>query len=316
MDRAPDTQHTRGFALSIRAKLFLINATLLLFVALYGYVEHSSLQRLQSLEHASSQNLSSEVDLLMLRRHEKDFLARKDLKYPKRFDATFEKMSTRLDDLSSTLIRNQLNFTTSMETIKQTLNQYRIQFQQLVNQVNSIDGKDHDNSYVKQLEKARSELRQQAVAFNDSGLKVAVFELLESDFLYFSTSTQQRESELVAALDTFQTVASPYTPLSSYYDAYRASVNQLINARSVLGYSAEEGMRGQLRNNVHNTEQEISSLQESIVQEIEIATANVKQTLQVIGLAMVVLLSVLLFMIGRSILNRIRNINVIFDSSN
>lgn len=314
MDRAPDTQHARGFALSIRAKLFLINATLLLFVALYGYVEHSSLQRLQSLEHASSQNLSSEVDLLMLRRHEKDFLARKDLKYPKRFDATFEKMSERLDDLSNTLIRNQLNFTTSMETIKQTLNQYQVQFHQLVSQVNSIDGKDHDNSYVKQLEKTRSELRQQAVAFDEIGLKVAVFELLESDFRYFSSSSQQLESELVAALESFQTVASQYTSLGSYYDAYRTSINQLINARSALGYSAEEGMRGQLRNNVHNTEQEISSLQERIVQEIEIATANVKQTLQVIGLAMVILLSVLLFMIGRSILNRIRSINVMMDN--
>ena len=71
MDDSPGTQHSKGFALSIRAKLFLINAMLLIFVGLYGFVEHSSLERLQSLEHAASQNLASEVDLLMLRRHEK-----------------------------------------------------------------------------------------------------------------------------------------------------------------------------------------------------------------------------------------------------
>ncbi len=314
MDRAPDTQRTRTFALSIRAKLFLINATLLLFVALYGYIEYTSLQRLQSLEHAASQNLSSGVDLLMLRRHEKDFLARKDLKYPKRFDATFEKMSERLDDLSNTLILNQLNFTTSMQTIKQTLKQYQTQFHQLVNQVNSIDGEGHDNSYVKQLEKARSELKQRVVGLDDIRLKVSLFELLESDFRYLSTSSRQVENELITELEKFQTIASLHAPLSGYYDTYQANINQLIKARSVLGYSAEEGMRGQLRDNVHNTEQEISSLQKSIVQEIEVAEAKVKQTLQVIGMAMVCMLSVLLFMIGRSILNRIRSINVMMDN--
>ncbi|KGY11212.1 chemotaxis protein [Vibrio tubiashii] len=314
MDRAPDTQRTRTFALSIRAKLFLINATLLLFVALYGYIEYTSLQRLQSLEHAASQNLSSGVDLLMLRRHEKDFLARKDLKYPKRFDATFEKMSERLDDLSNTLILNQLNFTTSMQTIKQTLKQYQTQFHQLVNQVNSIDGEGHDNSYVKQLEKARSELKQRVVGLDDIRLKVSLFELLESDFRYLSTSSRQVENELITELEIFQTIASLHAPLSGYYDTYQANINQLVKARSVLGYSAEEGMRGQLRDNVHNTEQEISSLQKSIVQEIEVAEARVKQTLQVIGMAMVFMLSVLLFMIGRSILNRIRSINVMMDN--
>ncbi|WP_414932256.1 methyl-accepting chemotaxis protein [Vibrio europaeus] len=311
MDNSPGTQHSKGFALSIRAKLFLINAMLLIFVGLYGFVEHSSLERLQSLEHAASQNLASEVDLLMLRRHEKDFLARKDLKYPKRFDSTFDQMTARLADLSNTLVLNDLDFTSSTKTISQTLEQYQAQFHQLVNQVNLLEGKGSETSYINQLEQARLELRQLAVEQRDINLKVALFELMEADFRYLSDISKESEALLVNALGQFESTVGQYPPLANYFFNYRAKADQLINARTLLGYSANEGLRGQLRSNVHNTEEEIASLQSAIVQEISLATVQVKQQLQIIGLVMVALLSLLLFMIGRSILKRIKIINTL-----
>ena len=159
MDDSPGLQHSKGFALSIRAKLFLINAMLLIFVGLYGFVEHTSLERLQSLEHAASQNLASEVDLLMLRRHEKDFLARKDLKYPKRFDSTFDQMTARLADLSNTLVLNDLDFTSSTKTISQTLERYQAQFHQPVTQLHMLARNGSDTSSTKQFAPSRHELR-------------------------------------------------------------------------------------------------------------------------------------------------------------
>ncbi|KJY82385.1 chemotaxis protein [Vibrio galatheae] len=304
-----DTPGTKGFALSIRAKLFLINATLLFFVAIYGYVEHLSLQKLQSLEHAASQNLASEADLLMLRRHEKDFLARKDPKYIDSFDTTFTQLSARLDDLTETLAANDLDFVSSTQTISQTLKQYRTQFHQLVQQVTLIEGKDADTSYFNQLENARLTLKEHSVEHKDINLKLALFELFEADFRYLLNSNAQSEDVYLQVVNGFNPVVEQYPAVAKSYYEYRAKADQLISARTALGYSSNQGLRGQLRDNVHQTEDEIASLHSSIDQEITLATSQVRQRLQVIGLIMMVSLSLFLFMIGQSILKRIKVIN-------
>lgn len=313
MGDSPGTRGSKGFTLSIRAKLLLINATLLLFVFLYGYIEHTSLERLQSLEHAASQNGASKADLLMLRRHEKDFLARKDLKYPKRFDTTFATMEARLTDLSATLAVNNLDFSSSTETISQTLEQYQAQFHQLVNQVNLIQGKENSNSIINQLNHIRFELRDSAISLQDLALKLALFELMEADFRYLSEVSSESEALLVSALRQFDSVAANYPTIAPTYLEYRTYAQQLIQAQITLGYTASQGLRGELRSNVHATEQEIAELQTVIQQQIALSTVQVKQQLQVIGLTMVILLSVLLYLIGRSILQRIKVINNLME---
>ncbi|MCZ8488560.1 hypothetical protein O9992_19050 [Vibrio lentus] len=62
-----------SLSLSIRSKFILINLTLFVSVFIYAIYEQFSLDKLESLERAATENLRSSVDLLTLRRHEKDF---------------------------------------------------------------------------------------------------------------------------------------------------------------------------------------------------------------------------------------------------
>ena len=307
MSESPEKQRFT-LSLSIRMKLILINLTLLVGVGIYAYYEQTSLNRLASLEHAASENLSSSVDLLMLRRHEKDFLARRDSKYIGRFDTTFEQLSQRIVDLQQTLASQQLNLNQQKSQIVSTLDQYQSQFHQLAQLVNQINGKDSPTSLSSQLNTDRLELKQLVNQQQDQVLKVTLLELLESDLSYLASPSEESIALFQQSLTRFASRQLPDEIVQSFVQ-YQQSANAHIEAIEKLGLTSSLGLRGSLRANVHKTEQAIADLQGQIDTAIEAATVSIKNQLHMIGGAIVVLLSGLLFLIGRSILSRIKAIN-------
>lgn len=307
MSESPEKQRFT-LSLSIRMKLILINLTLLVGVGIYAYYEQTSLNRLASLEHAASENLNSSVDLLMLRRHEKDFLARRDSKYIGRFDTTFEQLSQRIVDLQQTLASQQLNLNQQESQIVSTLDQYQSQFHQLAQLVNQINGKDSSTSLSSQLSTARLELKQVVNQQQDQVLKVTLLELLESDLSYLASPSEESIALFQQSLTRFASRQLPDEIIQGFVQ-YQQSANAHIEAIEKLGLTSSLGLRGSLRANVHKTEQAIADLQGQIDTAIEAATVSIKNQLHMIGGAIVVLLSGLLFLIGRSILSRIKAIN-------
>lgn len=298
-----------SLSLSIRTKLILINLTLLIGVVAYGAYEQSSLNKLESLERASSENLSGSVDLLMLRRHEKDFLARKDIKYLERFDTTFVQLNRRLDTLTDTLSSHGFDVANQYEKISSTLTQYKRQFEQLAQKVNQIEAKDSQQSYQAQLDQARQTLKSRVSDTQDFLLKVALLELVEADLSYIASSSVSSISDFESAIVRFKGYPELPQDVVSAFNEYQLIANQHIEAVTALGLTANDGLRGALRNNVHKTEQAITDLQNEINGIISDASSSIKDQLHMIGAAIVLLLSTLLYLIGRSILQRIKAIN-------
>lgn len=303
-----------AFSFSIRAKLILINLTLLVSVGLYAYYEQVSFNSFESLEHAAIDNLQSSVDLLMLRRHEKDFLARKDMKYPQRFDKTFEELSERLTALTIVLKSHNLDMEERTSIIVSTLNQYQIQFHQLVNQVNAIEGVDVASNLIAELERSRKALKVAAADKDSFALEVELLELMEADYRYLANTNKETSASFLASLDKFSTSEHVPQSLQPVFTEYQSNAEKLVEACEILGLTSSEGLRGALRANVHNTEEAINGLQTEISQVISRKSSEIKSQLFLIGGAIVVLLSSMLFLIGRSILSRIQAINVLMEN--
>lgn len=308
MNGSPEHQRF-SLSLSIRIKLILINLTLLFGVGLYAYYEQASLNRLSSLEHAANENLSSSVDLLMLRRHEKDFLARRDTKYLTRFDDTFEQLSGRINHLSETLSREELTANIQNAEIVSTLKQYQQQFHQLANQVNAINGLGSDTSLTALLNSSRQELKIAVSEQQDFLLKVALLELVEADLSYLASPSEETIESYQDALQRFSSYSSLPNAIVPILARYQTRSDAHVEGMTQLGLTASEGLRGSLRSNVHNTEKAITSLQTEINSAIDDASTSIKEQLHMMGGAIVLLISALLFLIGRSILSRIKAIN-------
>ncbi|USD31216.1 MULTISPECIES: methyl-accepting chemotaxis protein [Vibrio] len=303
-----------AFSFSIRAKLILINLTLLVSVGLYAYYEQISFNNLKSLENAAIDNLQSSVDLLMLRRHEKDFLARKDMKYPQRFDKTFEELSERLTALTAVLKSHNLDMEERTSTIISTLNQYQVQFHQLVDQVNTIEGVESSSNLISELEQARKALKVAAADKDSFALEVELLELMEADYRYLANTDKETSAALLAAIDKFSTSKHVPVDLQPVFNQYQRNAEKLVEACEVLGLTSSDGVRGALRSNVHNTEKAINGLQTEISQVISQKSSDIKNKLFLIGGAIVVLLSSMLLLIGRTILSRIQAINTLMEN--
>lgn len=313
MNNPSEPQH-RLLSLSIRSKFILINLTLFISVFIYAIYEQLSLNKLESLELAATENLRSSVDLLTLRRHEKDFLSRHDQKYAERFDKTADTLNQRLVTLNQTLTSHELHLTDQMTKISDTLHQYQKQFHQIVNQVNDIERTTPPLGFVATLDGKRTALKSAIESESSLALELALLELIEKDFHYLAHINSQTNAALTNALIEFE----PYTQTSiateQAYSEYKAAVETLLVANSNLGLSAELGLRGALRSNVHQTEQAIEEVQNEISQAITAAVKNTQNMLHLFGAAIVALLSLLLGFIGRNILGRIKAINVMMES--
>ncbi|CAK1830447.1 methyl-accepting chemotaxis protein [Vibrio crassostreae] len=310
----PSEPQNRLLSLSIRSKFILINLTLFISVFIYAIYEQFSLDKLESLELAATENLRSSVDLLTLRRHEKDFLSRHDQKYAERFDKTADTLNQRLVTLNQTLTSHELHLTDQMTKISDTLHQYQKQFHQIVNQVNDIERTTPPLGFVATLDGKRTALKSAIESESSLALELALLELIEKDFHYLAHINSQTNAALTNALVEFEPYSQTSIATEQAYSEYKAAVETLLVANSNLGLSAELGLRGALRSNVHQTEQAIEEVQNEISQAITAAVRNTQNMLHLFGAAIVALLSLLLVFIGRNILGRIKAINVMMES--
>ncbi|KAA8667077.1 methyl-accepting chemotaxis protein [Vibrio gigantis] len=304
----------RVLSLSIRSKFILINLTLFVSVLIYAIYEQFSLEKLESLERSATENLRSSVDLLTLRRHEKDFLSRHDQKYAERFDKTADTLNQRLVTLNQTLASHNLHLSEQMTKISDTLHQYQKQFHQIVNQVNDIERTTAPLGFVAVLDGKRTALKSAIESESSLALELALLELIEKDFHYLAHINSQTYAALISALVEFEPYSQTSISIEQAYSEYKAAVETLLIANSNLGLSSELGLRGALRSNVHQTEEAIDEVQSQISQAITAASTHTKNMLHLFGAAIVALLSLLLVFIGRNILARIKAINVMMES--
>ncbi|WP_299690092.1 methyl-accepting chemotaxis protein [uncultured Vibrio sp.] len=313
MNNEPVNQ-SRWLSLSIRNKFILINVTLFVSVLIYAFYEQISLDRLESLERTASENVKSSVDLLMLRRYEKDFLLRREQKYVLWFDETAKELEQRLAALNTTLTSHELHLSDKMSIISETLRKYQAQFHQLVYQVNDINRVELPMGYVAVLDEKRSDLKEVIAHEENLALELALLELFEKDYHYLADINSDTSNALATALTVFESYAQTSISTEQSYNAYKEAVNSLMHANAELGLSAELGLKGALRANVHETEKAINTIQIEISQAITEASNRTKNMLHLFGAAIVVLLSLLLAMIGRTILKRIKAINHMMES--
>ena len=313
MDRSTEKQRS-SLSLSIRSKFILINITLFVSVFVYAVYEQMSLDRLESLERAANENLRSSVDLLMLRRHEKDFLARKEQKYAERFDTTAATLDQRLLDLNQTLISHELNLSDNTSKISQAIESYEYQFRQIVQQVNAIENPNPSVGLIAVLDKRRNELKHAVEKEANLALELALLELVEKDFHYLAHTNDQTSLAFDGALDVFTPYAQNTDTTKQAYLNYRDAVEKLLVANTRLGLTEELGLKGELRRTVHQAEQAINGVQLEINMAISQASSDTKNTLHLFGFAIVILLSALLALIGKSVLTRIKAINQMMES--
>ena len=248
--------------LLLNALVIGIGQIILLLLMLKQIDEISELGQAQrDLEHLNT-------NVLTLRRNEKDFIARKDLKYQQRLDNNYQILTKNISNLRGVFEQAGIDIS-PLNVLQQNVTDYHRAFTRLVELQREIGLGPKDGLY--------------------GGLRSAVHSvesLLEqqSDYRLLSSMLQLRRNEKdfmlrldLKYLDTFRDNISRFTQTidNSNYSAelknrlisavndYQRQFEVLVEKQRKIGLSAEGGVMGEMRSIIHKTETSLDAMDQA-----------------------------------------------------
>ncbi|MEI4549108.1 methyl-accepting chemotaxis protein [Pseudoalteromonas spongiae] len=295
--------------MSIKRSFLSLSALIILAMAVMASLIWYSTNQMAELgsELALSKELSN--NMLMLRRHEKDFLLRKNEKYVDKFNQRIVLIKQNIHALHNALdtipsLKLQLSDTLDL------IEQYETQFLTLVALDKRI-GLTKDQGLRQAFNLAETQLKEAVLTTGDTNAISSMVRLvlLENDFqssldIAAKNQAQEKLSTVKTYLTTYNTVSATAT-LANFENA----AANLADALKQRGLSEEEGLRGALRGSIHQVESTLNQLTTGINAEIsDTLQVSKKQGAMVSGLITVVISIILLWQTYR-IIHRLHSAN-------
>ena len=293
--------------LSIKQRLFINGGALVLAMAIMLLILFYQSAQLTSL--ARTQQLVEQIstDVLMFRRHEKDFMMRTDLKYQKRLEEHYQLMQQRAEELAGLLQQHKID-DQPLQRFRQLTSEYLQSFNQLVNQ-QAVIGFNPDNGLQAELRRAAQQLEQRLDGAGRDDLTVQLLQLrrAEKDFLLRRDMADAEKfnsifMQLNALLNNDNGDSRQLAQL------YQQKFTELVSALQQFGLDETQGVTGVMRKAIQSTETSLKELSEQAGLAVKDAV-NATQYLA-IGVFVLVLSSVLILVLltSRSILRPIMEV--------
>jgi len=198
-----------------------------------------------------------ESHVLTLRRHEKDFLARKDVKYLDRFNSTVEQLNTDFSILEK-VARENGEETLTVSQLRKVIKEYSNDFQAIVAQQKNI-GLDPKDALYGKLRNAVHDV-EVLLGDNNDRLVANMLQLRrnEKDFMLRLDEkylTQWQENAAKFSLDLQNSFLSNKVEVIEKISIYQSSFEALVSAQKILGVDENSGLQGQMRRTIHKVDE-------------------------------------------------------------
>ncbi|GAB2906182.1 methyl-accepting chemotaxis protein [Rheinheimera gaetbuli] len=286
--------------LSIKQRLFINGIALVVAMIVMLLILFYQSSKLTSL--ASTQQLVEQIaaDVLMLRRHEKDFVMRTELKYQQRHKEHLDKMASRVAQLQLLLQQHAID-DAPLQRFSQLTQTYQQSFTELVSQQQRL-GLTPQDGVMGELRAAVQQLEQRFNGLGRDDLMVLVLHLrrAEKDFLLRKDlAYQQQFAAVIQQLSPQITTDSESSRLTALY---QRSFEALVNAASQMGLDETQGVTGEMRRAIQSTEESLKALQEKTGAAVKAAVDSTQQLALLVFAVVLAAVLVLVALTSRSIL--------------
>ena len=277
--------------LSLTKKLLaitFISAISILFI--FGVMVYSE-QATEELKDARVSVAMFSKHILKLRKDEKDFLARLDLKYEDGFNKAFEALAGHTERLGVRLSSHGID-ASKMDELKNILKNYYDNFSAVVAIQKKIGLNETDGLYGS----LRTSVHNAEAIFNDAGDNKLLKDMLmlrrhEKDFMLRSNT--KYVGKYNADFEIMMNDVSSSQILTEedkkkgtdYLDVYKKDFLNLVDGYKEKGLTPEEGLLGTMRKTIHKTDAVLEEVTRELDQTID---SRLKKT-KVTALAIVVL---------------------------
>ena len=247
------------------ALIFLIIFSIIGLLLLNQY----SIYSLSKLDKIRLNIAQIESGMLMLRRNEKDFLARNDLKYQDKFTKNFASLKNKIDELISDLAAE--NYDTEASTfLAEHLNKYSAIFLKVVDIQKKIGMHSKDGLYGA-LRKAVHTVEDKLKSLDNQHLRADMLQLRrnEKDFMLrldmkYPKKLQKNFEVMLKDLYASQHSGIDKDIIHKLLEKYRADFMELVKESKSKGLTPKSGLMGEMRNTVHKTENILNDMSENL----------------------------------------------------
>ena len=302
---------TRLRNLLISQRLYILGA--MTFVIILSMLLSSKYMQLhdEKLSNVTIDILKIKESILLERRHEKDFLARKELKYLKQFEEQMAVLKRQLESLESELEAFGYRDDKLAATIA-ALDGYDRHFHELV-AIEETIGLDHQSGLRGSLRDAVHKAEGVINEFHNDLLMVDMLTLRRNEKDFFIRELDKYPKKFEANFEKMlDDVKSSYLTFEKkdevigHLEHYKESFFAAVTAIEKRGLNPKSGIMGAMRDSVHQTDTLLKELLESSVAFIDAKTLTLKTLYWGVNMTLALLYFALLWAIIRSIIHPIR----------
>ncbi|WP_299020563.1 methyl-accepting chemotaxis protein [uncultured Photobacterium sp.] len=265
-------------------------------------------ERVMKIENSSAEVSQLEVTLLNLRRNEKDFLMRMDVKYQGKFQKNYDSFHSLLTALKSDLDSLSISLP-SLDALPSTMSSYHqgmmtlIQGYQTLGLTPKQGLKREFNTHAEVLAESASEQRLDILAASS---------LIQAARLFVVTGNDVFLKEYQKAAEFYG--AKLQQDFGIVYTNFTKTTERIIRQYQTVGLSHKKGLRGDIRSQSRSVEKVFSEVVEQLEAKIDAErSATVKWIIVAVLVVMVMLIS-LSMVISQSIQRRVEGLSHLMAS--
>lgn len=293
---------------TVKAKLVLISIFIALSLLLLSLTVLGHIAKVRELDDTLVLLQSTELKLLTLRRDEKDFLARLDVKYQDKFNADFNSMVNDMRLLEQAFNQIQLPRQAEMESLNAGVNEYLRLFERITD-ISKVIGLTHEEGLRGELRQAvqQAEIVMEATGASELTSEMLTLRRYEKDFLLRKQTKYLQEfdnhySTFEQMINNSQFDAVKLDVIRKHMVTYKGLFLQLAQHYTELGLDHRTGLYGELRNQIHQVEDTFLNLDRTTSEYLDASIESTKTQLiiTIVLIAGVVIAAVLLVSINVS----------------
>jgi methyl-accepting chemotaxis protein len=249
---------------------------------------------------------------LELRRDEKDFSARKELKYSDKFNQNMKSAEAQISMLADDFLKVGLSVP-ELNSMKNILVEYQSQFNEVVSLQKKI-GLDPKLGLYGELRKAVHNV-EKLIGNDNYKLLSEMLQLRrnEKDFMLrlndkYVDKLEKNASAMLLNVQNSNFSASKRQEVIALIKVYRAAFLNLVNSQRELGYDENMGVMGDMRAIVHKVDNKLVQLLSKSEKVVKDDVAFISTVAYSLFTVVLIIALISAWLIGKSILNRIYNL--------
>ena len=288
----------------------MAGASLVVFLIL-GLFFYSSSQSIAELSLLKYEIKSLETSALLLRRNEKDFLARKDLKYQAEFTKNHQELMLTLERISLSIQQHGLEQET-IKSLKSIFNVYAKDFQTIVSTQQSVGLNPADGLYGSLRDSVHNlETLLKKDASSQLQVDMLMLRRAEKDFMLRSNLKYVEKfdkSFKVFLADAEGAKLSDYKQTIKLLNDYKKDFYNLVEGYKKIGLTPKDGALGEMRNTIHKSDEALKKLQNQMIVAIQEKEASNSVLTVIVYVFLLFNMALFAFIVIRKINTKIKNI--------